>query len=58
MNLFKANPIKDFNESKYAKNMYFREQKPSKLKVQKQSEEDNIFKSIRNYSKLKKRIKQ
>ena len=35
-----------------------REDKPSKLKVQKQSEEDNIFKNIRNCSKLKKRIKQ
>ena len=58
MNLFKTNPIKDFNESKYAKNVYFREQRQSKLKVQKQSEEHNIFKSIRNCSKLKKKIKQ
>ena len=58
MNLSKTNPINDFNESKYAKNMYFREQKQSKLKISEQSEEDNIFKSIRNCSKLKKRIKQ
>ena len=58
MNLFKTNSIKGFNESKYAKNVYFGEQKQSKFKVQKQSEEDNIFKSIRNCSKLKKRIKQ
>ena len=58
MNLFKANPTKDFNKSKHAKNVYGREYKPSKLKVQKKSEEDNIIKNKRNCFKLKKKMKQ
>ena len=48
MSLFIANPTKDFIKPKHAKNMYGRENKPSKLKIQKQSEENKLIKNIRN----------
>ena len=50
--LFKANPTKDNSKPKRAKNMYDKENKPSKLKLQRQSEEDNIIQNIRNLFKL------
>ena len=53
MRLFK---IKDYNEPKYVKTVQGDGKKPSKSKIQKQSE-DNIIKSGRNRFKLKKENK-
>ena len=50
MSLFKT---KDYIEAKLVKTVYGGGKKPSKLKIQKQSE-DNIIKNIRNLFKLKK----
>ena len=50
MSLFKT---KNYSESKRVKTVYGGTKKPSKFKIQKQSEE-NIIKSIRNLFKLKK----
>ena len=52
MSLFKASPKKDYSKLKRAKNKYSIENKPSKLKIQKQSE-DNVIQNIRNLFRLK-----
>ena len=53
MNLFK---IQDYSQRKRVKTVYWDGKKPSKLKIQKLSE-DNITKNIRNLLKLKKQDK-
>ena len=52
MSLFKTNSTNDYRKIKNDKNMSGRWNKPSKLKIQKQSE-DNIIENIRNLSRLK-----
>ena len=55
MSLFKTNTTKDYSEPRRIENLHDRRKKPRKLKIQKQYE-DNI-KSIRNFFRLKKEIR-
>ena len=57
MSLFKTNSTKDYRKIKNDKNVSGRWNKPSKLKIQKQSE-DNIIENIRNLSRLKDEMQQ
>ena len=45
MSSFKTNPTKDYDKPERAKNVYGRGNKPSKLEIQNQSE-DNIIKTL------------
>ena len=57
MNLFKT---KDYSKPKRVKTVYRsgKKPRPSTLKIQKESEEENIIKSIRILFKLKNEMKQ
>ena len=55
MSLFKT---KDYSKPKLVKTVYRSGKKPSTLKIQKESEEENIIKSIRILFKLKNEMKQ
>ena len=54
ISLLRTKPDKDFSKPTRVKNVYGVAKKPSKLKTQKQSE-DQIIKKIKNLLKLKKR---
>ena len=43
MSSFKTNPTKDYDKLERAKSVYGRGNKPSKLEIQKQSEDNQIF---------------
>lgn len=43
MSSFKTNPTKDYDKPERAKSVYGRGNKPSKLEIQKQSEDNQIF---------------
>ena len=51
MSLFKT---QDYSKPKHVKTAYGSGKKPSKLRIQKQSEEENIVKNIKNLFQLKK----
>lgn len=51
MSLFKT---QDYSKPKHVKTAYGSGKKPSKLRIQKQSEEENIIKNIKNLFQLKK----
>ena len=55
MSLFKT---KDYSKPKLVKTVYRSGKKPSTLKIQKESEEENIIRSIRILFKLKNEMKQ
>ena len=55
MSLFKT---KDYSKPKLVKTVYRSGKKSSTLKIQKESEEENIIKSIRILFKLKNEMKQ
>ena len=52
MSLFKTNTTKDYSKLMHIRNINVGGKKPSKLKMQKQSE-DNKIKNIRNLFRLK-----
>ena len=54
ISLLRIKPDKDFSKPTRVKNVYGAVKKPSRLKTQKQSE-DQIIKKIKNLLKLKKR---